>query len=80
MAAASDVTRDHQQGKGTIGRLINDPKIANSLKASLKNIEEMTRRINAGEGSLGKLLNDDAFAKSLTGATHEPRTLTRALE
>ena len=53
---------DHPAGPGhSRASLINDPKIANSLEASLKNLEEMTRRINAGEGSLGKLLKDDAL-------------------
>ena len=43
---------------------LNDPKAAEALEASLKNVEEMTRRINAGEGSLGKLLKDEAFSRS----------------
>ena len=71
------MTRTIRQGRGTAGRLINDPKIANSLEASLRNLEEMTRRINAGEGSLGTLLKDDAFATSLTGATHESPDVDR---
>ena len=66
------MTRELQQGRGTLGKLLKDPKAADSLEASLKNIEELTRRINAGEGSLGKLLKDDAFSQSLTGATGEP--------
>ena len=61
------------QGRGTLGRLTNDPAAARALEGSLENLEAMTARIRAGEGSLGKLLTDDALATSLTSATGEPR-------
>ena len=54
------------EGRGTLGKLVNDPAAYDRLNASLANLQEMTRRINAGEGSLGRLLKDDALAKSLT--------------
>ena len=48
---------------------MNDRRAAESLEASLGNIQTLTERINAGEGSIGKLLKDDAFSRSLTSAT-----------
>ena len=60
-------------------KLINDPATANSLNASLKNIEELTRQINSGDGTLGKLLKDDSFARSLTSATANLDTLVAGM-
>ena len=67
------MTRELQQGRGTLGKLLKDPKAAESLEASLKNVEELTRRINAGEGSLGKLLNDETFCAVADGCDDEPQ-------
>ena len=80
MATAGAMTRGIQEGRGTLGKLINDPKVANSLEASLKSVEEMTRRLNAGEGSLGKLMNDDAFSRTLTRCDGEPEGPDRQAE
>ena len=51
-------------------RLVTDPKAADALEASLKNIEEMTRQLNAGEGSLGKLLQG-RFVLAIAELGHE---------
>ena len=71
------MARSVRQGRGTVGKLLNDPQTANALEASLKNVEDVTRRINAGEGSLGKLLKDEAFSQSLTAATANIQTADR---
>ena len=60
------------QGRGTLGRLMNDPAAAKSLEASLENLEAVTARIRAGEGSLGKLLNDDALSTVADVDDREP--------
>ena len=39
VATASDLTAGIQQGRGTLGKLLNDPKAADALEASLKNLE-----------------------------------------
>ena len=56
---AGDLTDGLRQGRGTLGKLLNDPASANALEASLKSIEDADAPLNAGEGSLGKLLKDD---------------------
>ena len=67
------------QGRGTLGRLVQDPTTAKALEGSLQNLESVTARLRAGEGSLGQLLNNDAFAKSLTSTTTNIDTLTARL-
>ena len=43
VASAGDLTDGLKQGKGTLGKLLNDPATANALEASLKNIETVTQ-------------------------------------
>ena len=69
VATASELTDGFAQGRGTLGKLLNDPATANALEASLRERRGDDAQLNAGEGSLGKLLKDDAFARSLTSAT-----------
>src|SRR5205823_10353607 len=42
VATAGEVMQDIRQGHGTLGRLLNDPKAAQSLEASLANLETLT--------------------------------------
>jgi len=77
--AAGDLTRGIRDGRGTLGKLANDPTAANALAASLMNVQRMTDQINAGQGSLGKLVNDDAFANSLNKATASIQEITAKL-
>ncbi len=56
VGAAEAVTPQSRQGRGTLGRLVNDPTAAKALEASLQNLEAVTARIESGEGSLGQLL------------------------
>ena len=76
MISVQDVTDGISKGRGTLGRLMNDPAAAKSLEASLDNLEAVTARIRAGEGSIGKLLNDDALSQSLTSMSSNLDAIT----
>ena len=76
LSELTGLLQDIRTGRGTVGKLVTDPRTANALYASLTNLEEITARINSGEGSLGKMVRDDAFASSLTGATSNLQELT----
>jgi phospholipid/cholesterol/gamma-HCH transport system substrate-binding protein len=63
---------DLKQGKGVIGRLASDEKLADdftetlaSAKASAANIESISNDIKAGKGVIGRLVTDEDFAKKL---------------
>lgn len=45
-------------GQGTIGMLLNDPKMAKQLSRTVDQLHEMTVAINTGKGTIGKLIND----------------------
>jgi hypothetical protein len=79
VATAGDVVRDVQKGKGTIGKLLKDPKAADALEASLRNLETMTRQINGGEGSIGRLLKDDALYNETTASMMNCMVMSRRL-
>ena len=59
-------------GQGTVGKLVNDPAVWNSLKASLENLQAATAKLNSEQGALGRVLNDEAMGKSLTGDDRQP--------
>ena len=50
ITSANAVTDSINRGRGTLGKLTNDPKAYDQLNAAIANLQEMTRRINAGEG------------------------------
>jgi phospholipid/cholesterol/gamma-HCH transport system substrate-binding protein len=68
-----------QQGRGSVGRLMNDPKVYNELLAATTALNGITARIAQGEGSLGALLNDPALARSATAAAANLENVTDRL-
>ena len=60
------VAQKIDQGKGDLGKLVNENTITTELQVSvtklntaLTNIDGITRKINNGEGDLGKLINNN---------------------
>lgn len=51
---------------GTIGRLMNDPKLYDNLVASTAKMDTILQKINLAEGSLGMMVNDTAFYSEMT--------------
>jgi len=48
-------------GEGTLGKLINDPKLYDELHGSLSSINKVMSRLLKGEGTIGRLLDDPAL-------------------
>jgi phospholipid/cholesterol/gamma-HCH transport system substrate-binding protein len=48
-----------QQGKGTLGKLINDPEAYNHLNHILSNGDALIAEVREGKGTLGKLVSSD---------------------
>lgn len=66
--------------RGTVGRLINDPELANRITAIAGNLETITTAINHGHGSLGKLVNDDSLYVHASAAVERLDRITSALD
>lgn len=49
------------EGKGTIGKLLNDDTLYTQAAEAATNLNEILKRINRGEGTIGKLVTDDTL-------------------
>jgi phospholipid/cholesterol/gamma-HCH transport system substrate-binding protein len=70
-----NVAKKVDAGEGTLGKLVNDPKLYNDLSAAAVKIEEgmaslknIAIKIESGEGTLPKLINDPAVYNDIRRA------------
>ena len=59
------MTYKMRQGKGSLGKLINDNSLYNNINAASSNIKNITGKINNGKGTIGKLVNSDSVYNNL---------------
>jgi phospholipid/cholesterol/gamma-HCH transport system substrate-binding protein len=53
-----------ESGKGSLGKLIYDPTLYNSLNATVADLQKMVEQVASGQGSLGALISrNDAYEK-----------------
>jgi phospholipid/cholesterol/gamma-HCH transport system substrate-binding protein len=58
-------------GKGTMGQLLKDDKIARQLSATLEKVDVTIDKINSGQGTIGQLMVNPALYDAATGTTRE---------
>jgi len=68
------------QGQGTVGRLIRDPKIYEDLDATVVEARELVHRIREGEGTVGKFINDPTLYNDLKRTVTRLEAITREIE
>lgn len=66
--------------RGTLGRVINDKRMANKLSQTVDNLQAITADIRDGKGSLGKLLTDDSMYKRANDAVAHFDNVSAALD
>ncbi len=54
-----------ESGRGSIGKVINDPELYNRLNDTLAELQHVANQINSGKGSIGKLINDQEMYDKL---------------
>jgi phospholipid/cholesterol/gamma-HCH transport system substrate-binding protein len=58
-------------GKGSVGKLINDPVLYDQAVHTVGQLEALVDQISSGKGSIGKLVNDDTMYTKINDAvTH----------
>lgn len=59
LTRVDEIVSDIQNGKGSVGKIINDPELYNRANATVAQLQKLTNQIAAGKGSIGKLLYSD---------------------
>jgi phospholipid/cholesterol/gamma-HCH transport system substrate-binding protein len=59
LTRVDDIVSAVQSGKGSVGKLINDPELYNRANATVAELQRLTNQIAQGKGSIGKLLYSD---------------------
>jgi phospholipid/cholesterol/gamma-HCH transport system substrate-binding protein len=61
LAKMNTIVDNLEQGKGSVGKLINDPELYNKANATVDQLQKLSENLNSGHGSIGKLLKDDTL-------------------
>ena len=62
---ANEILQKANQGEGTLGRIVNDEALYESLNATINEAKTTIEKINSGKGTAGRLVNDPALYDSL---------------
>lgn len=65
-AQSTQLIQEMQNGKGTFGKVINDPELYNRLIAAFEKFNSIAEKIQNGNGTMGKLINDPSLYDSAT--------------
>jgi phospholipid/cholesterol/gamma-HCH transport system substrate-binding protein len=63
---AKEIIEKINQGEGSLGLFVNDPKVYFDLNKLLDLTAELTEKLESGEGSFAKFVTDTAFYAGLT--------------
>jgi phospholipid/cholesterol/gamma-HCH transport system substrate-binding protein len=80
LSKVNGIVSDLQAGKGTAGKLLEDPAIADKLNQSLTHLNSILADADAGKGGLGVLAKDPVFAKNLSDALTQTDALISGIE
>lgn len=59
LAKANNIVDNMESGKGSVGKLINDPDLYNKLDSTVTELNRIEVGLNNGQGTVGKLLKDN---------------------
>jgi phospholipid/cholesterol/gamma-HCH transport system substrate-binding protein len=68
------------EGRGTLGKLLNDDSIYNDMVAISDDVKSIVRRVETGEGTIGKLLKDDAVYDNANALMSNLREISERLQ
>lgn len=71
LAKVNHIADTLDTGKGSAGKLINDPELYDRAVQTVNQLQTLTTNLNRGRGSAGKLLTDDALYNHLNDAANK---------
>jgi phospholipid/cholesterol/gamma-HCH transport system substrate-binding protein len=75
-----NIVGDVESGKGTIGKLLVDPTLANSLQTTLNQIQTLVATLNSKTGTVGHLINDNELYEEIRGVVNKVDQITLGLQ
>lgn len=69
-----------QNGQGTVGKLLVDPSLYNTLQSTVAQVQLLATTLNSKSGTIGQLINDDTVYKQAEGVLARLDTLTQQLQ
>lgn len=79
MPKVNDILVSIDTGKGSAGKLINDPQLYNRAVATVNQLQTLATNLNRGRGTAGKLLTDDTVYNNLKDTTAKLDSLASGL-
>jgi phospholipid/cholesterol/gamma-HCH transport system substrate-binding protein len=80
LGKAQDIVGQVEVGKGTIGKLLVDETLYNSLQATVSQVQLLASTLNSKNGTIGHLVNDDALYTQIQGIISKVDALTNGLQ
>ncbi|HEX4154252.1 MAG TPA: MlaD family protein [Acidobacteriaceae bacterium] len=79
MPKMNDIITSLDKGKGTAGKLINDPALYNRAVNTINQLQTLATNLNKGRGTAGKFLTDDSVYNNLKDTTARLDSLATGL-
>lgn len=76
VAQLEAVAKKIDQGEGTLGRLVNDPKLYDDVQGAAASLKSISQRLERGEGSLGRLMVDATLFEDASATVANLKTIT----
>jgi phospholipid/cholesterol/gamma-HCH transport system substrate-binding protein len=80
LAKANTIVDNLQSGKGSVGKLINDPELYDKAAATVNEVNKLATNLNNGRGSIGKLMTDDALYNRLDATVAKLDNIATSLD
>lgn len=75
----NEITKKINEGQGTLGRIVNDEALYNSLNATIRDTQEVIGQIRSGNGSAGRFINDPALYNNLNTTVEQLQSIATDL-
>ncbi len=76
----SDIITQVQSGSGTIGKMLVDPSLYNSLQNTVVQVQQLATTLNSRTGSIGRLVNDPTLYNQVQVLVTRLDSITQGLQ